>query len=705
MDMLISELPVDLSHQEAVEGAYGADLNWITERLCGGLSVLVECDKQLTHYVYRALRDRLKARAPARALRLISGLPQAADAEGPPMDRMRRLVTQLQRAVFEEAGPDRVLALPQLDVLTTTTRSGLSGEAREVAALLFENPAMVFLGFKDPSFELPKVIEGAFPARRALMGIGRERLPQLILQREARKFGVTHFNPYRLYKYLSGLNAVRCREVLSDLHSRTDFDPAAPARAAALYRALREMTLVADFELPNVDLDADIGGYAGVKEQLRRELLSFLARRDDDAADGEEVRQIEELIPKGLIFHGPPGTGKTFFCKAIATALDATILIVSGPELKSKWVGESEENLRKVFAQARRAAPSIIVFDELDSFASARGTYTGSGVEHSMVNQLLTEMDGFRGEELVFVVGTTNFLESLDPALLRPGRFELNIHIPYPEEVDRREVLDLYNKKFALPLSGAQLDWLARKTEGVADPVSGARYSGDHLYALMRGLKRQQVRAGAGWVATEEALREALGDRRRPRPALLAEERRVVAAHEAGHALCAYLLPNAPKVEEVRVGVDSAEALGCMVQERPERRYVTSRGDLLDQICVLLGGRVAEELVVGDVSMGAYDDLRRATALARLMVESLGMSAEAAGLGLRTFDAGEGALPAAWAARVEEEVSRLVEEQRARAEGLLSSHRGALERLAARLVAQGSCDLSGLQEAVIGAGG
>jgi len=314
-------------------------------------------------------------------------------------------------------------------------------------------------------------------------------------------------------------------------------------------------------------------------------------------------------------------------------------------------------------------------------------------------------MDGFRGEELVFVVGTTNFLESLDPALLRPGRFELNIHIPYPEEVDRREVLGLYNKKFALPLSGAQLDWLARKTEGVADPVSGARYSGDHLYALMRGLKRQQVRAGAGWVATEEALREALGDRRRPRPALLAEERRVVAAHEAGHALCAYLLPNAPKVEEVRVGVDSAEALGCMVQERPERRYVTSRGDLLDQICVLLGGRVAEELVVGDVSMGAYDDLRRATALARLMVESLGMSAEAAGLGLRTFDAGEGALPAAWAARVEEEVSRLVEEQRARAEGLLSSHRGALERLAARLVAQGSCDLSGLQEAVIGAGG
>ncbi len=597
--------------------------------------------------------------------------------------------------------------LPHLDVLTTTTRSGLSVETREVSALLYENPEAVFLGFKDPSFELPKVIESAFAARRAMMGIGRERLPQIILRREARKFGVTSFNPYRLYKFLSGLNPVRCREVLGHLQARLDFDPACPERAAALYREMREMTLVADFELPNVDLAADIGGYAGVKEQLQRELLSFLARRDADGVGREEVRQLEELIPKGMIFHGPPGTGKTFFCKAIATALDATILIVSGPELKSKWVGESEENLRKVFAQARRAAPSIIVFDELDSFAAARGAYTGSGVEHSMVNQLLTEMDGFRKEELVFVVGTTNFLESLDPALLRPGRFELNIHIPYPEEADRREIMRLYNQKFALPLSDEQLGWLARKTDGLADPVSGARYSGDHLYALMRGLKREQLRQPEGWAVDEAALR-ALLEPRRERPALRPEEREVVAAHEAGHALCAHLLPGAPKVEEVRVGVDSAEALGYMVQERPERRYVTSRGDLLNEICILLGGRVGEQLIVKEVSMGAYDDLRRATAIARLMVESLGMCSEeslaAGGLGLRTFEPAEGALPAQLALRVEEEVSRIVEEQRARATALLSSRLAALERLTQLLLEKGSCDREGLREVAGGAG-
>ena len=143
---------------------------------------------------------------------------------------------------------------------------------------------------------------------------------------------------------------------------------------------------------------------------------------------------MEELIPKGMIFWGPPGTGKTLFAKAMAAGIGAAITVVSGPELKSKWVGESEENLRQIFHQARQSAPSIIVFDELDSFASARGTYTGSGVEHSMVNQLLTEMDGFHKEEMVFVVGTTNFVEILDPgpAASRPLR------VPSAHPVSRR---------------------------------------------------------------------------------------------------------------------------------------------------------------------------------------------------------------------------------------------------------------------------
>src|SRR5206468_7014800 len=145
-----------------------------------------------------------------------------------------------------------------------------------------------------------------------------------------------------------------------------------------------------------------------VKDRLKSEILAILAAKDK-LNDPAQIDRLESLVPRGMIFWGPPGTGKTLFAKAMATALGAAVQIVSGPELKSKWVGESEENLRRVFHQARQSAPSIIVFDELDSFAARRGTYTGSGVEHSMVNQLLTEMDGFHKEEMVFIVGTTNF--------------------------------------------------------------------------------------------------------------------------------------------------------------------------------------------------------------------------------------------------------------------------------------------------------
>src|SRR5206468_10518266 len=194
------------------------------------------------------------------------------------------------------------------------------------------------------------------------------------------------------------------------------------------------------------------GGYAQVKRRLRAEILDVLALKDK-ASGAEEVARLEELIPRGMIFWGPPGTGKTLFAKAMAASLGAAVTVVSGPELKSKWVGESEDNLRQIFRRARQSAPAIIVFDELDSFATARGTYAGSGVEHSMVNQLLTEMDGFHREEMVFVVGTTNLVEALDPALLRPGRFEFHLHIPYPDADDRREVLRIYDRKMGLGLT------------------------------------------------------------------------------------------------------------------------------------------------------------------------------------------------------------------------------------------------------------
>src|SRR5207248_2596693 len=382
---------------------------------------------------------------------------------------MGTMIAQLREAV-RGAIERRVVVLPHLDLLTTS-QGGLTAEAREVIPLLYENPELVWLGFKDPSFPLPRVIENLFPHRISLLGIGRNRLSHLITQRESRKFG-RQFNPWALYKHVSGVNAVRLRRLLSTLEGE-DY-PAEPRRA---YRQLRQATLVGTLEVPEVDLDTDIGGYKKVKERLRKEILDVLQLKDK-ATDADEITRLEELLPRGLIFWGPPGTGKTYFAKAMAAAIGAAVTIVSGPELKSRWVGESEENLRQIFHRARQSAPSIIVFDELDSFASARGTYTGSGVEHSMVNQLLTEMDGIHKEEMVFVVGTTNFVESLDPALLRPGRFEFHLHIPYPDAEARREILKIYDKKMGLKMSAAAFDYAVRRTGPGYQTATGTDFSG-----------------------------------------------------------------------------------------------------------------------------------------------------------------------------------------------------------------------------------
>ncbi len=439
------------------------------------------------------------------------------------------MLNQLRDAV-RGAVERRVVVLPHLDLLTTS-QGGLTAEAREVIPLLYENPELVWLGFKDPSFPLPRVIENLFPHRESLLGIPRGRLQHLVTQKEARKFG-RRFNAWGLYKYVSGVNAVRLRRLLSTLEGE-DY-PDDPKHA---YRQLRQATLVGTLEVPETDLDRDIGGYDRVKQRLRAEILDVLARKDR-ATDAEEVSRLEALIPRGMIFWGPPGTGKTLFAKAMAAALGAAVTIVSGPELKSRWVGESEENLRQIFRRARQSAPSVIVFDELDSFASARGMYTGSGVEHSMVNQLLTEMDGFHREEMVFVVGTTNFAEALDPALLRPGRFEFQLHIPYPDAEDRRAIFRIHDRAMGLGLTAEALEFAVRQTAGpVEGAAPGTLHSGDHLNALCRAIARIRLREDLDGPTDPDLIERAMTEWIE-RPKMTRAEEWTVATHEAGHAVC-----------------------------------------------------------------------------------------------------------------------------------------------------------------------
>ena len=473
-------------------------------------------------------------------------------------------------------------------------------------------------GIQGPTFPLPKVIENLFPHRISLLGIARHRLRHLITRKESRKFG-REFNPWSLYKYVSGINAVRLRRLLSTLEGE-DY-PADPGRA---HRQLRQATLGGALEVPTVSLDRDIGGYAKVKERLRSDILDVLSRKEQ-LTNEEQIRTMEELIPKGMIFWGPPGTGKTLFAKAIASEIGAAVTVVSGPELKSKWVGESEEQLRQVFHRARQSAPSIIVFDELDSFASARGTYTGSGVEHSMVNQLLTEMDGFHREEMVFVVGTTNFVSILDPALLRPGRFEFHLHIPYPDAEARREIIRIYDRKMVLKMTPETLEHAVDRTDHIVPgAAAGTLFSGDHLNALCRAIARKRLREGRSDETRPEDVEKALSewvDRKK----LTAHEEQVIATHEAGHAVCALLCPNAEAIKRIALNDDLMGGASYVRHQDPANGEVWTRNQMTARICVAFGGREAERLFFNDMSWGCTQDLRQATQIARHMVELYGM--------------------------------------------------------------------------------
>jgi cell division protease FtsH len=693
MTILVSEkdLPQELTPDQAVDLAYTAALAEVASKLQRGLPTLIECDKDLAPFVFVNLRNRLKPSG-LRCIYLDGRTQQSAPA-GMETGLIGTMIHQLRDAV-RGAVEKRVVVLPHLDLLTTS-QGGLTSEAREVIPLLYENPELVWLGFKDPSFPVPRVIENLFPHRVSILGLDRNRLRHLVTQRESRKFG-RDFNPWTLYKYVSGIHAVRLRKLLTTLEGE-DY----PANPRGAFQQLRQATLGGTLEVPEVDLHRDIGGYARVKKRLQSEILDVLAHKDQ-ATDAAEIAWTEQLIPRGMIFWGPPGTGKTLFAKGMAASLGAAITIVSGPELKSRWVGESEENLRQIFHKARQSAPSIIVFDEIDSFASARGTYTGSGVEHSMVNQLLTEMDGFHREELVFVIGTTNYVEILDPALLRPGRFEFHLYIPYPEAGDRRDILKIYDQKMRLGLTNDALEFAVRRTGEPVPGTPGTRYSGDHLNALCRAIARIRLRQQRQDATTQADVDLALTEWLE-RPQLLPAEEKVVATHEAGHAVCALYCPHAPPIERISIAGDVAGTFGYVMHQDPAHRYVITRGRLLDEMCVLMGGREAELLLLDDLSIGSSQDLVRATEIARAVVEEFGMGGDS--VGLRAFRVGDeqGKRPPLSPAQLESidvRVRELLHEAGQRAAQILAENRDVIETLRDMLLEHKVVDARRLKDMV-----
>jgi len=688
-----SDLPQQLTPEQAVEAAYAEALADTASDLQRGLPVLLECEKDVAPFLFMNIRSRLRLHD-IRCLYL-DGRPSGDEPPGAMAQGLvGTMIAQLRDAV-RGAVERRVVVLPHLDLLTTS-QGGLTAEAREVIPLLYENPELVWLGFKDPSFPLPQVIENLFPKRYSLLGIPRPRLQQLVTQQEARKFG-REFNPWNLYKYVSGMNAVRLRKLLSTLEGE-DY-PSDPRHA---YQQIRQATAGGKLEVPQVDLEDEIGGYAKVKKRLKQEILDVLAFKDGKT-NPEEIAKLEGLIPKGMIFWGPPGTGKTLFAKAMATAIGAAITIVSGPELKSRWVGESEENLRQIFHRARQSAPAIIVFDELDSFAAARGTYTGSGVEHSMVNQMLTEMDGFNSEELVFVVGTTNFVEILDPALLRPGRFEFHLHIPHPDADDRREIIKIYDRKMSLEMTDEAIEFTVKRTgDYVEGATVGTRYSGDHINALCRALARNRPRTDKQGTTEPDDVNQVLTEWVE-RPEMTLSEQKVVAIHESGHAICSLFCPNSPPIDRISIRADMAGALGFVRYQDPSHKYVVTQNTLLDDICVLMGGREAERLLLDDLSIGASGDLYRATEIARALVEEFGLGGDEVGIG-QCQTKGRPDMIQQYSHQqleaIDRRVREILEEQRERSANILAENRPLVEALRDLLLDKKVIDAKTLGELV-----
>lgn len=694
-------LPIDRTHfttgqispQAAVKIAYAEDLEWIESMLRSGLSVRVTAEKSLALMLYKEIRSRLQKTNPPSTCVLVQSPPSS---EGRPF--MQAMVDDLWQKVQDHIGnSESILVLPHLDLLATTTETTLSVTAREAIAAMAQDPELTFLAFCDPGLSLPKVLEDLFEVHREIVGIRRDVLPQLLTYDEAQRFGVDRLNLFRLYKYLSGVHAVKLRKMMRAV---TDFSPllALPPHERETERLkvekkLRQMTLLGGMEIPEVDLDRDIGGYDEVKKRIKEEILAILQLREDPAWAGK-AKELEETLPRGILFYGPPGTGKTFFAKAIATALNATTLVVSGPEIKSKWVGETEANLRRIFAQARVAAPSLIIFDEIDSIAPQRGLYHGSGVEHSLVNQLLTEMDGFRKEEMVFVVGTTNLVQSVDPALLRPGRFEYQIHVPYPDRAARRDILSIYAKKFDFALDPAIMDHLVERTGAYVDASRQTRFSGDHLYGISRQLKRLQARRRdlrSPWPVLQADVDEVIG----PSPFRQAdkrkENRRKAAIHEAGHALIAARLLGPQAIQKMTLEADHPDVEGMV----SIHSYVTegaTKTTLLHMIQIALAGRSAEEMIFSEQDIGAKNDLDLANDMARMMIEEMGMSERFGPRIYRTSQGKEIAVGGLTRELIDKEIGLLLSEQNKETKRLLELHRTDLLRLSDSLLQKGEMD-------------
>lgn len=426
-----------------------------------------------------------------------------------------------------------------------------------------------------------------------------------------------------------------------------------------------------------------VAGLKGAKRELE-EIVVYLK-------EPEKVMRLGGTAPKGVLLVGPPGTGKTLLARAVAGEADVPFFNITGSDFMEMFVGVGASRVRELFKDARRAAPCIIFIDELDSIGRRRGAGLGGGHDEreQTLNQLLSEMDGFEPSENVVVMAATNRPDILDPALLRPGRFDRRITVDLPTLEARKKILEIHarNKPMA---SDVRLDRLAQGTPG---------FSGADLENILNEsalLASRQSKSEIEWEDIEEARDKVLMGLVREGLALTDEELNLIAYHEGGHAVVAAILPNADPIHKVTI-VPRGRAMG-VTQQLPEReKYLYPREYLLDRMAVMMGGRAAEDIIFDTHTSGAENDLKQATQLARKMVLDWGMSEKLGHVALggereQVFLGEEIAhrrnYSETTAREVDEEIKSILETAYRRASDVLQQYRQELDNVAGALLAK-----------------
>jgi len=418
---------------------------------------------------------------------------------------------------------------------------------------------------------------------------------------------------------------------------------------------------------------ADVAGAKEAKEELL-EVVDFLK-------NPKKFLDIGARIPKGILLMGAPGTGKTLLARAVAGEAGVPFFSISGSEFVEMFVGVGASRVRDLFQLAKRTAPAIIFVDEIDAVGRVRGTGVGGGNDEreQTLNQILVEMDGFDPTEKVIVMAATNRPDVLDPALLRPGRFDRRVTIDLPDRKDRLEILTVHARKKPFG-PDVNLEVIAERTPG---------FSGAELYSLMNEGAILAAREDRKEITQYDLIRSIekvmLGPERKSH-LLGKKEKRLTAYHEAGHALVGSVLPHADPIHKISV-ISRGRAAGYTLKLPFDDKKMQSRNSFLDDIATTLGGYVTEEMIFGDVTTGPSNDLAVIAGLARDMVARYGMS-EILGPVAYAADRGYGepVYSQDVAAKIDAEVSRIIDEAKGRARKVITEHRGALDAIAERLV-------------------